>query len=150
MSVSIYVRTIFGVKLPKPPYEEVKKRGCSHVITTEASRGVPGKFCGECGAKAWITEERPVKGYNEDDELLGAFYVRLGGSNEASDYYVGIHPRETGDLMYGGGRGICCSIDDLAIGPAELERELKKFLEPLGLWESDMEVGFWVFGYVSV
>lgn len=141
MSISVYAHAIIGVKLPRAPFEEKKVAGCSHGSSTRRS-----KFCGECGEPAWETERQRLEIYDEESEKLGEFNVLRGGSGEDPDYYVGLHPIETEDCMYGGGSAC---VDISGVDFAVLESQLKKLLEPHKLWARGMHVRLWVFGYIS-
>ena len=138
MGCSVYARAIIGVKLPRAPYEEVKERGCKHPI----SKGK--KFCGECGAKSWVSESHPL--FDEDECKIGDFEFLEGGSCDDPDYYVGVCALETSDCMYGP-PGVLGDFSGVDVGL--LRCQLKALLEPIGLWEDNMQVGLWVFGFVS-
>lgn len=142
MSCSVYARAIIGVKLPRPPFKEIKKRGCKHALPDKSV-----KFCGKCGAESWIVESQPL--FDEmGDCTIGEFWFLEGGDSDDSDYYVGIYPTKTKDCMYvrPGVFGGDLSGLDMAL----LASQLKALLKPMKLWNDDMQVGLWVFGFVAV
>ena len=65
MGCSVFARAIIGVKLPRPPFKEVKERGCEHAVSQV-------EFCGKCGAKSWVVESQPL--FDEDDCKIGDFF----------------------------------------------------------------------------
>lgn len=146
MSCSVYAKSIIGVKLPQPPYMEHEKRGCKHGLKGGA------KFCDECGLPTWVKVTEPVPGWEDGDPTFGKFNIEVGGGSDNRTYYVGTCFRETGDLMYSP-PGIPIEIP-FDFDFKALEEDLRKLLEPVGLWKNDQEgnpmrVGVWLFGYCS-
>lgn len=136
MGCSVYARAIIGVRLPRPPFKEVKERGCQHSLAKSV-------FCGECGAKMWITESRSLL-----ESRLGTFNLFEGGSPDNTDYYVGICATQTDDCMYvppGVYGGHLLGMD-----MGLLRCQLEALLKPIGLWGGDVQVGLWVFGFTYI
>lgn len=141
MSCSVYARGIIGVKLPRPPFKEVKERGCEHALSEK-------EFCGTCGSKSWVAKPQAL--FDEDDCTVGKFRLLEGGNADNPDYYVGIFPTHTdADCMYGHPGEFVGDLSGLDVGL--LKSQLKALLEPLDLWVDDMDtqVGLWIFGFVS-
>ncbi len=144
MGCCIYARSILGVKLPKPPFRDVKKRGCSH----DEAKSV---FCGECAAKTWITESEPIPGYDPDSSegKFGRFVILEGCCSESPEYYVGKILGETSDLMYSPPGLEFVSWNVLAdIDITAMKADLQTLLEIHGLW--DGKFGIHTFGFTSV
>ena len=138
MGVDYYAYAFIGQKINKNKLnKEVTVPGCSHNNPKNAN------FCSTCGKRAFITDERPVVDFDEigltvitttDDRdifvALPQHVVKTGSSRSMSN---------TGDQGH-------ISLDPSAITTAMLE--LKKSLEPHGLWD-EKAFGLWTTQYCS-
>lgn len=83
MSTNFYAHVVLGIKIEKEEmYEMVGARGCKHDHNS--------KFCPDCGKPRLAEKERPVLGWDEDENKFRkdlAFY-RTG--SETSDGVLGI------------------------------------------------------------
>ena len=88
------------------------------------------KFCAECGEKPFVTDEKPIEGYDRDNSTLCGFTLRTP------------EPEGYPSLVVGIDAGRARSGDNLSFIPMPtpyeidtVKHKLKVALEPLGLWD---------------
>jgi len=138
MGVSYSAYTVVGIRVKEHQlYKEKRIRECKHPFVEDA------RFCPVCGKSMFSVEYESIAGYDEGSvEFLG-FDVYGGTLNE--DDSIGT------DIFIGVG----CLVDDEyepkkfdLLNEEEVRNELKKKLEPLGLW-NEKDFGIWTVLYCS-
>lgn len=146
MDVSYGFHVLVGVQFSRVLLEArlydsktLPTNNCSHTIPLGAV------FCPECGERALMHDETPIKAFDEDKEkVCGLTVIREGESERA---YVGISLAECPDLNY---NPTAFQIPALAtsLPMPGMKEEVHSKLSALGLW-NEKNFGLWVVGTVS-
>ena len=124
MSTTPMACLVVGVPLSnKDVIKEVQKRDCEHDFVSDSA-----KFCSVCGAKKFVIVRKDLIGTGWDNYLHadGAGGFELTYINE-SEFILGTAYKVKG----------WCNYEKIVINDEvveEVKEQLKKFMEPLGLW----------------